>query len=631
MIPAIATVCLSGSLPEKLRAIADAGFSDVEIFENDLIAYHGSPSDVRKLCADLGLNIITVQPFRDFEGYDEPRRGKTFDRAERKFDLLQTLGADLLFVCSSVSPEAHGGIERLAADFHELGERAAKRGLRAGFEALAWGRFVNDYRDAWEIVRRAAHPSVGLILDSFHILSRGTELDSIATIPADRVFFVQIADAPKLNLDYLSWSRHWRCMPGQGELNLSAFIDALAAMNYRGATSLEIFNDRFRAGSARSVAIDGHRSLIALIDDASKRAKRPLGRINALPERPTVESVEFIEFAVDETERHNFIDLLHGLGFQLTGKHRSKDVILFSQGDIRIVVNSDKEGFAHSYNMSHGTSVCAMALRVSDALTTVARGEALLEEPYAGAIGPGELSLPAVRGLGGSLIYFVDDKSELSRWSEVDFEPVVEETKSAGLLSIDHISQTMQYEEMLTWLLYYTTLLKTAKLPAQAVMDPGGVVQSQVIEAGVTDNRGGLRLVLNGSQSHRTLSSRFVTEFFGSGVQNIAFETADIIATMETLARNGVAILAIPENYYDDLNAKLEFDDTTLAKLKRLNIMFDRDTNGIFFQAYTQTLPGGLFFEIVQRSDYKDYGAPNAAIRLVAQARLVGPDTLPRR
>ena len=144
MIPAIATVCLSGSLPEKLRAIADAGFSDVEIFENDLIAYHGSPSDVRKLCADLGLNIITVQPFRDFEGYDEPRRGKTFDRAERKFDLLQTLGADLLFVCSSVSPEANGGIERLAADFHELGERAAKRGLRAGFEALAWGRFVND-------------------------------------------------------------------------------------------------------------------------------------------------------------------------------------------------------------------------------------------------------------------------------------------------------------------------------------------------------------------------------------------------------------------------------------------------------------------------------------------------------
>ena len=631
MIPAIATVCLSGTLPEKLRAIADAGFTDVEIFENDLIAYHGSPNDVRKLCEDLGLKIITVQPFRDFEGYDEPRRNKTFDRAERKFDLLQTLGADLLFVCSSVSPEAHGGIERLANDFHELGERAAKRGLRAGFEALAWGRYVNDYRDAWEIVRRAAHPSVGLILDSFHVLARGTELNSIAAIPADRVFFVQIADAPKLNLDYLSWSRHWRCMPGQGELDLSAFMDALGAMNYRGALSLEIFNDRFRAGSARSVAIDGHRSLIALIDDASKRAQRPLGRIGALPPRPTVESVEFIEFAVDETERYNFTALLRGLGFRRTGKHRSKDVMLFEQGEIRIVVNSDKEGFAHSYNMSHGTSVCAMALRVSDAKTAVSRAKALLEEPYTGAIGPGELELPAVRGLGGSLIYFVDDHSDLARWSELDFEPCKEQAPNAGLRSVDHISQTMQYEEMLTWLLYYTSLLTTAKLPAQAVMDPGGVVHSQVIEAGVTDNHGGLRLVLNGSQSHRTLSSRFVTEFFGSGVQNIAFETDDIIATMEAITANGVPILLIPENYYDDLGAKLEFDDATLAKLKKLNIMFDRDTKGTFFQAYTKTLPGGFFFEIVQRNHYTGYGAPNATIRLVAQARLVGPDTLPRR
>ena len=631
MIPAIATVCLSGSLPEKLHAIADAGFTNVEIFESDLIAYHGSPKDVRKLCVDLGLKIITVQPFRDFEGYDEPRRSKTFDRAERKFDLLQTLGADLLFVCSSVSPEAHGGIERLAADFHELGERAAKRGLRAGFEALAWGRFVNDYRDAWEIVRRAGHPSVGLILDSFHILARGTELNSMAAIPADRVFFVQVADAPKLDLDYLSWSRHWRCMPGQGELNLSGFMDSLGAMNYRGPISLEIFNDRFRAGSARSVAIDGHRSLIALIDDASKRAKRTLGRITELPSRPTVEAVEFIEFAVDETERHNFIALLRGLGFSLIGKHRSKDATLFTQGNIRIVVNSDKEGFAHSYNMSHGTSVCAIALRVSDARTTVERAKALLEEPYAGAIGPGELQLPAVRGLGGSLIYFVDEKSDLARWSEVDFEPVAETGSDVGLRSIDHISQTMQYEEMLTWLLFYTSLLTTSKLPAQAVMDPGGVVQSQVIEAGVENNRSGLRLVLNGSQSHRTLSSRFVTEFFGSGVQHIAFETADIIATMELIAQNGVPILAIPDNYYDDLDAKLEFDDATLAKLKRLNIMFDRDARGTFFQAYTQTLPGGLFFEIVQRNEYVGYGAPNAAIRLVAQARLVGPDTLPRR
>ena len=107
--------------------------------------------------ADLGLKAITFQPFRDFEGMPEPQRTRTFDRAERKFDLMQELGCDLLMVCSNVSPESLGGIDRAAADFRALGERAAKRGLRVGFEALAWGRHINDYRDAWEVVRRADH------------------------------------------------------------------------------------------------------------------------------------------------------------------------------------------------------------------------------------------------------------------------------------------------------------------------------------------------------------------------------------------------------------------------------------------------------------------------------------------
>ena len=153
----IATVSLSGSLDEKLRAIAAAGFDAVEIFENDLLSFNGSPRDVGKLCRDLGLAICAFQPFRDFEGMPEPQRTRNFARAERKFDLMQELQTDLLLVCSNISPDALGGIDRAAADFRALGERAALRGLRVGFEALAWGRHVNDYRDAWEIVRRADH------------------------------------------------------------------------------------------------------------------------------------------------------------------------------------------------------------------------------------------------------------------------------------------------------------------------------------------------------------------------------------------------------------------------------------------------------------------------------------------
>ncbi len=246
----IATVSLSGSLDEKLRATASAGFDAVEIFENDLLSFNGSPRDVGKLCRDLGLEICAFQPFRDFEGMPEPQRTRNFARAERKFDLMQELGTDLLLVCSNISPSSLGGIDRAAADFRELGELAARYGLRIGFEALAWGRHVNDYRDAWEIVRRADHASIGIILDSFHALAPSFPTNAIRSIPADKILLVQLADAPKLGLDVLSWSRHFRCFPGQGDLPVADFMEAVRTTGYSGPLSLEIFNDQFRGRAA---------------------------------------------------------------------------------------------------------------------------------------------------------------------------------------------------------------------------------------------------------------------------------------------------------------------------------------------------------------------------------------------
>src|SRR5205807_6244045 len=162
MKTSIATVSLSGSLGEKLEAIAAAKFDAVEIFENDLLSYNSAPADVRNIVRDLGLEVVTLQPFRDFEGLPDDKRARAFARAERKFDLMQELGCDLLMICSNVSPDSIGGIDRAAGDLHALGERAKARGLRVAFEALAWGRHINDYRDAWEVVRRASHPAVGL-------------------------------------------------------------------------------------------------------------------------------------------------------------------------------------------------------------------------------------------------------------------------------------------------------------------------------------------------------------------------------------------------------------------------------------------------------------------------------------
>ena len=172
----IATVSIGGSLTEKLAAIAAAGFDGVEIFEADVLAHEGSPREIGALVRDHGLEVVAFQPFRDFEGMPEPQRARGFERAKRKFELMNELGAGRILICSNVSPASLGGIDRAAADLRELGEVAEGFGIDIGFEALAWGRHVSDYRDAWEIVRRADHPRVGLILDSWHSLAPRTAL-----------------------------------------------------------------------------------------------------------------------------------------------------------------------------------------------------------------------------------------------------------------------------------------------------------------------------------------------------------------------------------------------------------------------------------------------------------------------
>ncbi|HMA14397.1 MAG: TIM barrel protein, partial [Bacteroidota bacterium] len=356
MRTAIATVSISGDFGEKLAAIAAAGFDGIEIFENDFLAFDGSPRDAGRLVRDHGLEILLFQPFRDFEGLPEPQRARAFDRAERKFDLMQELGTDLMLVCSSVSPLALGGIDRAADDFATLGERAARRGLRVGYEALAWGRHVNDHRDAWEVVRRAGHRNVGLILDSFHTLARKLPCDSIRSIPADRIFFVQLADAPLIDMDLLYWSRHFRNMPGEGDLDVLGFMRAVAATGYDGVVSLEVFNDQFRGGSPRTISVDGHRSLTYLLDQVKRVEPRVAFSVPAMPDRIAVSGVEFVEFAADQREADELGGLLRQLGFRRAGRHIAKEVELWRQGGINIVVNTEPEGFAHSSYLMHGTA-----------------------------------------------------------------------------------------------------------------------------------------------------------------------------------------------------------------------------------------------------------------------------------
>ena len=542
---------------------------------------------------------------------------------------MEELGCDLLMVCSNVAADSLGGIDRAAADLRELGEKAKARKMRIGFEALAWGLHISDYRDAWEAVRRADHASVGLVLDTFHTFAKKTDLSAIRSIPKDRIFLVQVADAPMLEMDALSWSRHFRNFPGQGDFPLLDFMAALETTGYEHWLSLEIFNDQFRAGSARSLAVDGHRALIYMMDQARERTGHAIPGMPTLPPRSTVLGTEFIEFSVDQTSHPAFEKLVTGLGFAKTGQHVSKAVSRFSQGKINIVLNAETEGFANSFNITHGTGVCALGLRVTDAPATLTRAKGLLDSPFQQSVRPGELDIPAVRGLGGSLVYFIDPNSDLARVWDIEFKPVpsAKAKVDAGLTTVDHISQSMHYEEMLTWLLFYTSLLDVGKTVEQDVLDPGGLVKSQVVQS----PDGSLRIVLNASQSSRTQSSRFLTEAFGSGVQHIAFATDDIFKSAAAFKANGVPLLPIPENYYDDLEAKIDIEPTLLDRMRAENILYDREGTTEYFQMYTQTFDERFFFEIVQRRAYKGFGAPNAQVRLTAQSRLARAPGVPRR
>ncbi|HMA15232.1 MAG TPA: 3-keto-5-aminohexanoate cleavage protein, partial [Kiloniellaceae bacterium] len=375
-----------------------------------------------------------------------------------------------------------------------------------------------------------------------------------------------------------------------------------------------------RGGSPRTISVDGRRSLTYLLDQVQRVEPRVAFSVPAMPDRIAVSGVEFVEFAADQREAAELGGLLRQLGFRRAGRHIAKEVELWRQGGINVVVNTEPEGFAHSSYLMHGTAVCDLGLKVEDAAATVERARALGADLFEQPVGPGELKIPAIRGVGGGVMHFIDDRSELARVWEIEFQPVEDEQEAEdlGLVSVDHIAQTMRYEEMLTWLLFYTAIFKTHKTPMVDVVDPAGLVRSQVIE----NETGSLRITLNGAENRKTLAGRFITESFGSAVQHIAFRSSDIFATASKLAGRGFRPLEISANYYDDLAARFALDDALLQRLRDANILYDRDEGGEYFQLYAPSYGEGFFFEIVERrGGYNGYGAANAQFRIAAQKR----------
>ncbi len=614
----IATVCMGGTLEVKLAAAARAGFRTIEIFENDLTFFSGKPREVRAMADDLGLEIVGLQPMRDFEGMPEPMRARNFDRAQRKFDLMDELGTKMLCICSNVAEESLGDVARSADDLAELADLAAQRGFRIGFEALAWGRHVHDWMQAWELVKRADRSNLGIVLDSFHIFARKNPIAPIEQIPGDRIALVQVADAPGILMDSMSLSRHHRCFPGQGDWPITDFLDLCINTGYRGAISLEIFNDQFRGAPAASIARDGMRSLQLCGEelDARRAAKgtAPLAISRALPAAPHVRGLEFIEFVTSGAHSPRLVAELEGLGFKRVAKHRSKDVDLFRQNDINIVVNREQDGFAHSFYLVHGTSVCALALRLDKPQQAIDRANALGAPTYYGRIGPGEALIPAVAGVENSLLYFMKD-GEDSTWDQ-DFIFLDDGTSHGPLTRVDHLNNVVRRSEFLSWITFYQSVLGFTEEPQVELADPYGAFYSRVVRA----EGGVVRIPLNIADGGSTAVSRFIENFGGGGVQQIALATDDLFAFVERAKAAGVEFLDIPDNYYEDLSARYDLEPDLIERMRRLDILYDRHKGGEFFHIYTRMFDQRFFFEILERRNYDLFGAANTPVRLAAQA-----------
>ena len=612
----IATVCLSGGLQEKLYAIAAAKFDLVEIFENELAYFDGEPGDVKLLAEQLGLGISLFQPFFDFEAVPDDVFSRNLDRAERKFDLMVALGAPMMLVSSNASAHAIADDARAAAQLAAMAERAAQRGLRLGYEAVAWGAHVKSYHDAWRIVKMADHPALGLILDSFHTLAVGDDPAGFAQLPAEKLFHLQLSDAPRLDMDVRSIGRHFRCLPGQGALDVAGFAAAAVAAGYDGPLSLEVFNDELRAAPNRQTALEAKRSLLFV--EEGMRQVLPATTATSLivpPPPPTLGGVVFVEFAVDAATQGALAEWLTTLGFALTGRHRSKDVVLYSQGEANIVLNAGADSFAHYYHHLHGPSVCAMALLVNDPAGLIERAQAFGYKRHSEQVGPGEAVMPALRAPDGSLIQVVGPDDERT----ADFEPVAAPQGDAGLTGFDHIGRAVPAGQFDSWVLYYRVLLGLAPEPAWDLPDPHGLVRSMAL----SDASKTVRLPLSFSESNRTVVARSLSSFAGAGVNQIALRTEDIFATVAALRTRGAKLLSIPASYYVELGLETDLSAEMIEKLRAHQLLYAADgQGGEFLQAYTETFQDRVFGEIVQRlGGYDRYGESNATIRMAAQAK----------
>jgi 4-hydroxyphenylpyruvate dioxygenase len=609
----IATVSVAGTLEEKLEAIAAAHFAGIELFDADLTVSSLRAEEVAARSRDLGLGIDLFQPLRDVVGVAPALFSERLRFAEAKFEVMERLGATRALLCSAVHPEATANLDLAAEQLATVGKRAADRGFSLAFEALAWGTFVNRVGHAWEVVDRVGMPEVGLAVDTFHLLARGDDSAALAGIPGHRIEYLQVADAPHLSMDVLEWSRHHRCFPGQGALDVVGVVAAVVEAGYRGPLSLEVFSDIVREAEPHETARDAMRSLLFLEEQLRRHWDATVGRSTSdarTPSRPMVElfdppaepdspAARIVELATDP--RSSVIpDLLMSLGFRTLESDSTGALRSFRNGGAHVRLNGGSDLELRRASALPRPSVAALGVGVDDPTRLFARAEALMWEPSPRHDGGSSFTVTSPTGVA----------VQVGSAGNFGLSDAGRESSSAddGWLGLDHVGAAVDVDRSDAEVSFYRTLFGLQPGPVSEFFDPAGRLRSRAL----LPRQGGVRVVLNivVRASHAP-----------TGVNQLAFACTDLLERVEVLRRDGAPLLTFPDGYYDDVQARLGLDAPLLDRLRRFGVLYDRDGEGELFHVYTPLVAGRFYLELLERrGGYAGFGAANTPVRLAMQA-----------
>ena len=316
---------------------------------------------------------------------------------------------------------------------------------------------------------------------------------------------------------------------------------------------------------------------------------------------------EFVEYTAPDPEQLRA--LFARMGFPVTARHRSKNVTLHRQGDINFVINAEPTGFGQQFARVHGPSACAMAFRVKDAAAAFRRAVSLGAKPVEVEVGPMELRIPAIEGIGGSLVYLVDRYGERTIY-DVDFMPIAGSAPAngAGLALIDHLTHNVARGHMDTWSGFYERLFNFREI---RYFDIEGK-KTGLFSRAMTSPCGKIRIPINESQDDKSQIEEYIREYHGEGIQHIALSTPDIYATVDALRANGVEFQDTPDTYYEGVGARVSGHRESLARMQERRILIDGSAeDGILLQIFTRNVIGPIFFEIIQRKGNEGFGEGN--------------------